>query len=117
MAGIMLKWSLELSEFDIQYEGMKSLKAQALADFVAAMTSSAPQDGARRWTIFVDDASISTGRGKGIILENEEGTLIEVSLALSFPTSNNQAEYEAFLVGLRLARDLGVKEVKIFTDS
>ena len=58
-----------------------------------------------------------TRSGAGIILENEEGTLVEVSLALSFSTSNNQSEYDAFLAGLRLAEDLGAKEVKIFTDS
>ena len=52
-----------------------------------------------------------------IILENKEGTLVEVSLALSFPSSNNQAEYKAFLAGLRLEEDLGAEEVKIFTDS
>ncbi|GAU44282.1 hypothetical protein TSUD_371820 [Trifolium subterraneum] len=68
-------------------------------------------------TIFVDGASNATGAGTGIILENEEGILIEVSLALSFPTSNNQAEYETFLVGLRLAEDVGAKEIKIYTDS
>ena len=76
-----------------------------------------PTNGAHKWTIFVDGASNSTGSGAGIILKNEEGILIEVSLALSFPTSNNQAEYETFLAGLRLAEDLGAKEVKISTDS
>ncbi|GAU32517.1 hypothetical protein TSUD_317240 [Trifolium subterraneum] len=106
MAGRMLKWSLELSEFDIRYESRKALKAQVLADFVAEMTcSSSSTDGANKWTIFVDGASNATGAGTGIILENEEGILIEVSLEMSFPTSNNQAEYEAFLAGLRLAED------------
>ena len=52
--------------------------------------------------IFVDGASSATGSDTSIILENEEGTLVEVSLTLSFPTSNNQAEYEAFLTGLQL---------------
>ncbi|GAU47137.1 hypothetical protein TSUD_379150, partial [Trifolium subterraneum] len=118
MAGRMLKWSLELSEFDIRYESRKALKAQVLADFVAEMTCSpSSTDGANKWTIFVDGASNATGAGAGIILENEEGILIEVSLALSFPTSNNQAEYEAFLAGLRLAEDVGAKEIKIYTDS
>ncbi|CAJ2645848.1 unnamed protein product [Trifolium pratense] len=118
MAGRMLKWSLELSEFDIRYENRKALKAQVLADFVAEMMSSSPTvDGADKWTIFVDGASSATGAGAGIILENENGLLIEVSLALSFPTSNNQAEYEAFLAGLRLAEDLQAKEIKIYTDS
>ncbi|GAU38515.1 hypothetical protein TSUD_396320 [Trifolium subterraneum] len=55
--------------------------------------------------------------GAGIILENGDGVLIEVSLGLSFPTTNNQAEYEAFLAGLRLAEDMGADEIKIFTDS
>ncbi|MCH93145.1 maturase K [Trifolium medium] len=118
MAGRMLKWSLELSEFDIRYESRKALKAQALAEFVAEMTLPAlPNNDAEKWTIFVDGASSSTGAGAGIILENGAGTIIEVSLALSFPTSNNQAEYEAFLAGLRLAKDVDAKEIKIFTDS
>jgi len=34
----MMKWSLELSEFDIHYETRKALKAQVFADFVAEMT-------------------------------------------------------------------------------
>ena len=47
MVSRMLKWSLELSEFDIQYEGRKALKAQALDDFMAKMTSPTPQNGTR----------------------------------------------------------------------
>ena len=43
--------------------------------------------------------------------------VIEHFLVLSFPTSNNQAEYEALLAGLRLAEDLGAREVQIYTDS
>ena len=43
--------------------------------------------------------------------------VVEHSLTLSFPTSSNQAEYEALLAGLRLAEDLGAREVQIFTDS
>ncbi|CAJ2634768.1 unnamed protein product [Trifolium pratense] len=118
MAGRMLKWSLELSEFDIRYENRKALKSQVLADFVAEMTSpSSTTSEADKWTIFVDGASSATGAGAGIILENENGIIIEVSLALSFPTSNNQAEYEAFLAGLRLAEDMEAKVIKIFTDS
>jgi ribonuclease HI len=118
MVGRMLKWSVELSEFDIRYESRKALKAQTLADFVAEMTpSTVPNSEADKWTIFVDEASNATGAGAGIILENGAGTIIEVSLTLSFPTTNNQAEYEAFLTGLRLAKDVGAREVKIFTDS
>ncbi|XP_058722967.1 uncharacterized protein LOC131594783 [Vicia villosa] len=119
MAGRMLRWSLELSEFDVQYESRRALKAQALADFVAEMTliANSPSPAENKWTIYVDGASSSSGSGAGIILENDEGLIIEVSLVLSFNTSNNQAEYEALLAGLRLAEDVGAREVKIYTDS
>ncbi|MCH95530.1 maturase K [Trifolium medium] len=75
MAGRMLKWSLELSEFDIRYESRKALKAQVLADFVAEMTSPAsPTDRADKWTIFVDGASNATGADAGII----DGSFLQV---------------------------------------
>jgi len=38
VAGRMMKWSLELSEFDIHYESRKALKAQVFADFLVEMT-------------------------------------------------------------------------------
>ncbi|GAU22605.1 hypothetical protein TSUD_135050 [Trifolium subterraneum] len=116
MVGRMLKWSLELAKFDISFESRKTLKAQVLADFVAEMTTSTTSE-KNKWTIFIDGSSNSQGSGADIILENGDGVLIEVSLGLSFPTMNNQAEYEAFLAGLRLAEDMGAEEIKIFTDS
>jgi len=38
VVGRMMKWSLELSEFDIHYESRKALKAQVFADFLVEMT-------------------------------------------------------------------------------
>ena len=70
-------------------------------------THNPPAGKEHKWIIFVDGASSPSGSGAGILLENEEGVVIEHSLTLSFPTSNNQAEYEALLAGLRLAEDLG----------
>lgn len=69
------------------------------------------------WTIFIDGASNSTGSETGIILENVEGTLVEVSLIISFPVSNNHVEYESFLAGIRLAEDIGARVITIYTDS
>ena len=92
MVGKMLKLSFELFQFDIKYESGKALKAQVLADIVAKMTSPIPPNMTCRWTIITVGASGSTGNNVGVILENKEGILIKVSLTLSFPTSNNQAE-------------------------
>ncbi|GAU40689.1 hypothetical protein TSUD_88350 [Trifolium subterraneum] len=62
MVGRMLKWSLELAEFDINFESRKALKAQVLADFVAEMTSTTSEKD--KWTIFVDGSSNSQGSGR-----------------------------------------------------
>jgi len=43
--------------------------------------------------------------------------VVEISLGLSFPVTNNIAEYEAFLAGLLIAKDLGARKIRIFTDS
>jgi hypothetical protein len=112
----MLKWSLELSGFDISYESRKALKAQVLRDFIAEMAPPVTER-KNKWTIFVDGSSNSKESGAWIILENEDGVLVEVSLEMSFQTTHNQAEYEAFFAGLRLAGDMDAEEVKIYTDS
>ncbi|MCI55505.1 maturase K, partial [Trifolium medium] len=85
MTGRMLKWSLELTEFEIHYESRRALKAQVLADFVTEMTNPSTPD-KNKWTIFVHGSSNPQGSGAGIILENDEEVLIEVSLGLAFPT-------------------------------
>jgi len=68
-------------------------------------------------TIFVDGSSNSKGSGAGVFVENDEGIMIELSLGLSFTMTNNTVEYEVFPTGLRVAKDLGAKKVKICTDS
>jgi len=71
----MMKWSLELSEFDIHYESRNELKAQVFADFIAEMTS--PLEGSQEeWTVFVDGSSNSKGSGAGVIIENSEGIIV-----------------------------------------
>ena len=70
LVGQILKWSLKLSEFDVQYESRKALKSQALVDFVTDMTTYEPLTGGKqKWTIFVDGASSSTESKAGILLE------------------------------------------------
>jgi len=43
--------------------------------------------------------------------------VVEISLGLSFPVTNNTVEYEVFLAGLRIAKDLGARKIRIFIDS
>nr|XP_025682208.1 uncharacterized protein LOC112783462 [Arachis hypogaea] len=117
LAGRLIKWSIELSEFDIHYQPRGSIKSQYLADFVAEFTGSSSDTNIADWTLFVDGASNPHGSGAGILLENTEGVVIEHSLRFSFKASNNQAEYEALVAGLRLAIELHIDNLQVYCDS
>ena len=46
-----------------------------------------------------------------------EGRKIHCALYFGFSTSNNEAEYEPLIVGLKLAKELKVDNLKIYSDS
>ncbi|XP_057724061.1 uncharacterized protein LOC130940023 [Arachis stenosperma] len=117
LAGRLIKWAIELSEFDIQYQPRGSIKSQYLVDFVAELTEPSSDVSSSRWTLFVDGASNPQGAGAGILLESSDGIVLEHSLRFSFKASNNQSEYEALIAGLRLATDLHIANLKVYCDS
>ena len=43
--------------------------------------------------------------------------MIEYAFKLDFPTTNNEAEYEALIAGLGLARAVRAKNLKVCEDS
>lgn len=51
------------------------------------------------------------------MLEGPDGVLLEQSLHFGFKASNNQAEYEALIAGINLAREMGASELKVKSDS
>ena len=51
------------------------------------------------------------------MLISAEGHKIYCAICFGFNGSNNEAEYKALIVGLRLAHELQVCNVKIFTSS
>ena len=53
------------------------------------------------WQRFVDGASNRHGAGLGIVRISPDGLVIEQVVNLGFPASNNEAEYEALLAGLK----------------
>ena len=38
-------------------------------------------------------------------------------MSIGFPATNNEAEYEALIAGLRLALNLGIEELQVYSDS
>ena len=62
-------------------------------------------------------ARLALGFGAGIVIITPEGIRLEHSFRLGFRASNNEAEYEALLAGLRAILDLGALEVEVFSNS
>ena len=122
-SGRLMKWALELNEFDIRYKPKIAVKGQVLADFVMEFTPTKPAEDTRAtpdlpiWKLFVDGAANAQGSGVGLILTSPEGIDIEYALTFGFQASNNEAEYEAVIVGLNLAHSMEVDQLEVCNDS
>ncbi|GJV10992.1 reverse transcriptase domain-containing protein [Tanacetum coccineum] len=109
--GRMLKWKFELEAFDITYRPRTSIRSQVLADFIAEKPDKKePPAGIQTeeavpepWVLFTDGSSCLEGSGARLILTNPEGKEFTYALRFEFDVSNNEAEYESLVVGLRIA--------------
>ncbi|XP_075655067.1 uncharacterized protein LOC142625266 [Castanea sativa] len=59
------------------------------------------------WKVYVDGAANKRGLGVELVLVSPEGMTFEKSLRLAFSTTNNEAEYEAVLVGMDMVQKMG----------
>ncbi|GJV22633.1 reverse transcriptase domain-containing protein [Tanacetum coccineum] len=113
----------------ITKQGIKADPSKILADFLAETPPKKDReikDGeAKRkelepenaWKIFTDGASSSDGSMVGLMLVNLEGKEYTYALRFEFETINNEAEYEALLLGLHIAKEMKIQELIIFVDS
>jgi ribonuclease HI len=119
-AGRIAKWSVELMGETLAYVSHKAIQSQILADFVAERTDTQllpPQIQAECWTLYFDGSVMKTGVGAGLLFISPLGEHMRYALRLHFPTSNNVAEYEALLCGLRIAIETGIKCLDVRGDS
>nr|GEZ51855.1 reverse transcriptase domain-containing protein [Tanacetum cinerariifolium] len=93
------------------------------ADFLVEKPDDAPPEASviktsqEPWTLFTDGSSCVDGSGVGLILTSQEGTEFNYALRFQFTDSNNEAEYEALIAGLRIATQMGVRNVHVSVDS
>ena len=105
---------------DTHLRPRKVIKSQILADFVAEWTDiqlPPSQIQGECWTMYFDGSVMKTGAGAGLLFISPLGEHMRYVIRLHFPASNNMAEYEALLGGLRIAVELGVKRLDIRGDS
>ncbi|XP_020263320.1 uncharacterized protein LOC109839302 [Asparagus officinalis] len=74
------------------------------------------------WQLYFDGAAMisSTGRviaGVGVVFISPQNHILPRAISLTEPCSNNMAEYNALLVGLDIAKQLGVKRLEAYSDS
>ncbi|XP_021971367.1 uncharacterized protein LOC110866529 [Helianthus annuus] len=132
LSGRLAKWAVELGEYSLEFKPRTAIKGQILADFLAEV----PEDEEKKlqkwealerkekeeedkavWKIFIDGASSEEGSGAGITLISPEGVELTYAIRLDFENTNNTAEYEALLAGMRLAQKMKARHVEATTDS
>jgi ribonuclease HI len=119
------KWAAELSGYHITFEARTTIKSQVLADFIVDWTGPIMQQNGpaeKVWTIHCDGAWCHAGAGTAAVITSPTGVKHRYAACLIFVLdsnrcTNNVAEYEAIILGLRKLRALGVTTCIIKTDS
>ncbi|XP_030928411.1 uncharacterized protein LOC115954636 [Quercus lobata] len=96
-----------------------AIKGQAVADFIAEFTHGEGQliEEKEQWNIYTDGSSNRRAGGAGVVIQTPQGDKIQCMIRLDFPTTNNEAEYEALVAGLDLAKAAGVENIIVHCDS
>ena len=85
-------------------------------DFIAEFTSPNEDglaDKAKRWMIQTDSLSAQKREGVEVVIITLNGETLKYGVLLKFPASNNEAEYEGILTGLRLGKALGAMNLLV----
>ena len=69
------------------------------------------------WILQVDGSASAGQGGAGIYLKSPKGADMEYVVSLRFKVTNNEAEYEAILGGLKMAKAVEVDSIEVQTDS
>jgi ribonuclease HI len=97
-----------------------AIKSQVPANFVAEWTKIQTPPASiehKTWIMYFDGSVMKEGAGVGLAFISPLGVHMEYLVRLHFPASNNVAEYEALINGLRIAVELGIKCLEIRDDS
>ncbi|GKF21584.1 reverse transcriptase domain-containing protein, partial [Tanacetum coccineum] len=74
------------------------------------------RDETERWTLFMDGASSSKGSEAGLVLIGPSGVEYTYAPRLTFASTNNKAEYEVLMAGLRILRRMKIQRLEARVD-
>jgi ribonuclease HI len=134
LSGRLAQWLLQLSQYEITTETPTAIKSQAIVDLLAQFPGEDSSSISHQvpgeigevllaglvdstWTLKFDGSSTSNSSGAEIVLMREDGETIAKSFKLDFSCSNNASEYEAYITGLVIAHEMGIKHLRVIGDS
>ncbi|XP_058223154.1 uncharacterized protein LOC131332860 [Rhododendron vialii] len=125
LTGKLARWLLMLAEFELKYVTRKSVKGRAIAEFLADHPVKGGKDAEFKfpnedlmtiaedvWKLYFDGAANQEGFGIGVLLISPNGSHILFAFKLNFEVTNNQAEYEACIVDMEAAIEIGVEKLE-----
>nr|XP_023881726.1 uncharacterized protein LOC111994100 [Quercus suber] len=113
--------------YDLRMGVPRAVKSQAIADLLAqflgeeefSLGDEVPREVAmaeevkEQWVMKFDGSSTAQSRGVEVVLYHKEDKTVALLFKLEFSCSNNTAEYEAYLIGLATAFEMGVKHLRV----
>ncbi|XP_022007972.2 uncharacterized protein LOC110907277 [Helianthus annuus] len=129
ISGRLAKWAIELGAHTLIYKPHLVIKGQVLADFAAEVPANRiqecedgqnptpPSSPSDIWALYTDGASNENGAGAGLRHVSPDGQELTYATRIDFKSTNNEAEYEDLVAGLRLAVKLGVQHLEAHVDS
>ncbi|KAL0455193.1 UNVERIFIED_CONTAM: hypothetical protein Slati_0858500 [Sesamum latifolium] len=69
------------------------------------------------WLLHVDGLSMAQGSGASIVITSPQGEDLEFTIKFDYKASNNEAEYEALVIGMRMAHEAGAKHLLAYSNS
>ncbi|PKU82315.1 putative mitochondrial protein [Dendrobium catenatum] len=144
LSGCLAHWSMILLQFEITFIPLRAVKGRVVANFSVAhpLPADSPlnddlpdeqimslrESREATWELYFDGAASSRRNATqqsiiprkarvGLIFITPEKGMLHFSYHLSEPCTNNEAEYEALIIGLELAILMEIKMIKIFGDS
>jgi hypothetical protein len=112
VTGRIAQWAMKIGQYDVEFVPPRAIKSQALTDFIAEWTDSDIRgigDLPDHWVMYFNGSYTLKGAGAGVVLIPPEGGMLKYAIQIEFPATNNTAEYEGLVTGLRLVKELSIR--------